>query len=263
MSPLFRKKKILTQETLGEKFQKIRLGKNWELNKAAEKAHIQARYLFALETSNYNNIPGEIYIKNFIRSYSVCLGIDPKLSLELYNKEKHIIEHKKFNSYLNEMKAVTFFEQILKPSAIKITAVCLVVLFVLGYLGLSIYKTIAPPNLVISYPTDNLETRKFTISVIGKSDPEANVIINNEAVLLNENGSFIETIQLREGLNLITAFARGKHGLTRKIIRHILVNPDAAIAKNKIDVDSQSSTIESTSSNNQETITKKQIMTND
>jgi transcriptional regulator with XRE-family HTH domain len=234
MSPLFRKKKILTQETLGEKFKKVRLGKNWNLQKAAEKARIQARYLSALETSNYNDIPGEIYIKNFIRSYSVHLGIDPGLSLKLYDKEKHIIEHKKFNRCLNEIKAVTFFEKILKPSAIKITSVCLVVFFVLGYLGLSVYKTIAPPALTIFYPGDNTETREFTISVIGKSDPEAQVVINNEAVLLNEDGGFVENIQLREGLNLIVASARGKHSKTRKIIRHILVNPDYTIAKSKI-----------------------------
>lgn len=234
MSPLFRKKKILTQETLGEKLKKVRLGKNWELNKAAEETRIQMRYLSALETANYNDIPGEIYIKNFIRSYSARLGIDPELSLKLYEKEKHIIEHKKFNSCLNEMKAGAFFEQLIKPSAIKISAVCLVVFFVLGYLGLSVYKTIAAPALLISYPEDNIETREFTISVIGKSDPEARVIINNEGVLLNEGGGFIENIQLREGLNLISASASGKHGRTRKIIRHILVNPNAAIAKNKV-----------------------------
>ena len=235
MSPLFRKKNILTQETLGEKLKKVRLGKNWSIKKAAEETHIQARYLSALETSNYDDIPGEIYIKNFIRSYIAHLGLNNGASLELYNKEKHIIEHKKFNRFLREIKAATFFEQLLKPNVIKLTFICLAVFFMIGYLGFSVYKTIAPPDLILFYPTDNIETRNFDIAIIGKSDPEARVVINNEETLLRKDGSFTKIIQLREGLNLISASARGKHSRTRKIMRHILVNPNATIAqKNKI-----------------------------
>ena len=227
MSPLFRKKNILTQETLGEKLKHVRLGKNWSVQKAAEETRISKRYLTSLETARYDDLPGEVYIKNFIRSYSAKLGLNPDLCLELYNKEKHIIEHKKFRRCLNEIKTAPIFERLLKPRTLQLSIICLVAFCVLGYLGLSVYKTVALPALVIFSPANNIETRNFTIAVIGKSDPEARVIINNEEVLLAKDGSFSETIQLQEGLNLISATARGKHSRTRKIVRHILVNPDA------------------------------------
>jgi cytoskeletal protein RodZ len=220
----FRKKRIVTQETLGELLRKVRLGKNWTLEQAATKTKIASHYLLSLEKSLYDEIPGEVYIKNFIKVYGQKLGLDPKECLEKYVQEKHIIEQKKQRYFLKEISKVKLEDLLLKPRTIKISLICIVVILVLSYITLNIYQTIAPPALEIYFPQDNLKTDQLVISVQGKSDEQAIVRINNQTTLLGQDGSFKETMTLRYGLNLITIKAKKKHGLVKKVLRHILVN---------------------------------------
>ena len=227
----FRKKQIVTQETLGELLRKVRLGKNWTLETASAKTKITSHHLLALEKSLYDEIPGQVYIKNFIKVYSQKLGLNPKESLEKYAQEKHIIEQKKQHYFLKEISKVKLEDLLLKPRTIKISLICIIVLVVLSYIILNIYQTIIPPNLEIYFPQDNLKTDQFIINVQGKSDEQAIVHINNQAILLRQDGSFEQAISLRQGLNLITIKAKKKHGLVKKILRHVLVNTEKSMVK--------------------------------
>lgn len=228
---MFHKKQIVTQETLGERLCKVRLGNNWTLKQAAQKTKIASRYLLALEKSFYDEIPGEVYIKNFIRIYCKTLGLNPQTCLLQYEQEKHIIEQKKYRSFLKEIGNVKFLDIILKPSTIKTSFVCLVAVLVLSYIILNIYQTIAPPALEIYHPQDNLETTQLNITIQGKTNESAQVSINKQNILLKADGSFEEIITLRKGLNLIIVTAAKKHGLTKKVIRHILVNLEKPLVK--------------------------------
>lgn len=221
---MFHKKQIVTQETLGERLYKVRLGNNWTLKQAAQKTKIASRYLLALEKSFYDEIPGEVYIKNFIRIYCKTLGLNQETCLLKYDQEKHIIEQKKYRSFLKEIGDVKFLDIILKPSTIKTIFICGVAALMLSYIILNIYQTIAPPALEIYHPQDNLETAQLNITVQGKTNESAQVSINKQNILLKADGSFEEIITLKKGLNLIIVTAAKKHGLTKKIIRHILVN---------------------------------------
>ena len=224
MPPFFHKKTIVTQETLGERFKKVRLGKGWNLIEAAVYTKINKKYLEALEGSFYDRIPGTVYIRNFIRSYSKYLGLDPARSLEKYKSEQHVIEDKQYHHFLKEIGGTPFLERLLKPNAVKTAGVCLIVFLVLSYIILNVYETIAPPYLVMYYPSGDITINELEISVFGKSEPEASVMINNNEITLNQGGEFKEEVTLRPGLNLIVISARRKHGLTRKVVRHVLVS---------------------------------------
>lgn len=221
---LFHKKQIVTQETLGERLYKVRLGNNWTLRQAAQKTKIASRYLLALEKSAYDEIPGEVYIKNFIKIYCKALGLNIKACMLQYEQERHVIEQKKYQRFLKEIGNLKFQDIIFKPGAIKTSFICAVAALVLSYIILNIYQTIAPPALEIYYPQDNLETTQLNILIQGKTNESANVSINKQNILLKADGSFEEMISLKKGLNLIVVSAAKKHGLTKKITRHILVN---------------------------------------
>jgi len=227
----FHKKNIKSQETLGEKFRKLRLGKNWTLEVAAEKTKIAAHYLQSLEKSRYDDIPGEVYITNFIKVYEQKLGVEPGKCLEQYRLERHIIELKKHHRFLPEIGQSSFWEKILKPKNIKLAAICAIILVVLSYIILNVYQTVTPPKLTIFYPASDLEVSDPVIKVTGQSEKEALVTINNQEILLTENGKFEETISLRIGLNLLVISAKKRHGWENKIERHILVNTQKPVVK--------------------------------
>ena len=51
----------------------------------------------------------------------------------------------------------------------------------------------------------------------GQTKPEVQLTINNELVLLDENGSFSQTINLINGLNNLEISAKKKHSKTKII----------------------------------------------
>lgn len=222
MSP-FRKKRILSQETLGEYLRKVRLGHNWTIEVASQKTKIAPHYIKALEKSQYDDIPGEVYITNFIKVYSQKLSLEPLRTLEQYELEKHVIEQKNHHRFLKEIGNLKLVDFLLKPKNIKTGAICLVVAVVLSYIAFNIYHTVAPPYLEILHPQKDIETTDLTITIQGQSQAEAQVTINNQEVLLKPDGYFEKNINLRAGLNLIVICARKRHGFEKKIIRHILV----------------------------------------
>ena len=72
---------------VGEYLQKLRVEKNVSLEEVAEKTGIRVQYLQALENGDYNKIPGDVFIKGFIRNYGNYLGVDGNGLVDAYIKE--------------------------------------------------------------------------------------------------------------------------------------------------------------------------------
>lgn len=71
-------------------------------------------------------------------------------------------------------------------------------------------KDITPPELEIGTIPENVYTEELTIR--GLTEAKASVTINNEQVSLNDNGTFIHTIKLKKGENLIVILAKDLAG---------------------------------------------------
>lgn len=63
--------------SIGEKLIEAREKKGQSLKDAEKETKIRAKYLEALEQNKFNLIPGDAYVKIFIREYAQFLGIDP------------------------------------------------------------------------------------------------------------------------------------------------------------------------------------------
>lgn len=58
------------------------------LEVAEEETKIRRKYLEALEASNYADLPGEVYLKGFLRTYGNYLGLDGVALVEQYKDEQ-------------------------------------------------------------------------------------------------------------------------------------------------------------------------------
>ncbi len=232
MSPHFQKKHIAIHETLGEYFRNVRLGKNWTLEVAADKTKIAEHYLMALEKSRYEEIPGEVYLTNFIRVYSKHLGLNPLKTLEQYTLEKHVIASHRHPRFLKEIGNFKLLDTLFRPRAVRLALICLVVVTMLSYLAWNVYQTIAPPDLTIFYPKQDLIITHPQLTISGSAEKEARVTINDQEILLQPNGYFEKEIPLRSGLNLLIIAAQKKHGLANKIKRNVLVDTSQSLVQN-------------------------------
>ena len=74
---------------LGELLQEARHNKGLELSDVAEVTHVRKEYLKALDEGRYQELPEDVYTRNFVRLYAQAVGLDEAKLLQLYKQERH------------------------------------------------------------------------------------------------------------------------------------------------------------------------------
>lgn len=221
--PFFISNKIkLNSESAADRLKTARLEKKIKIEDVAKKLNIKILYLQYLENGDYNKLPKGVYRKNFLREYALFLGLDySELSL-IFNEENNLSWQNK-SKELFAKQVVKFWHFLAVPKIIKSLIIFLVALICFFYLGFLIKKIISPPNLEIYYPKDNFITSNHSLQIMGKSEKEAQIIINGELVLADKESVFYKEVNLKEGINAITITASKKYGRSKTIIKQILV----------------------------------------
>lgn len=209
----FTKKSVGTL-TLGEKLQKIRSDKRISLNEISRATKIQVSYLEYLEEGNYDKLPADVYVKGFLRSYADFFGVDEKIFLRLYKREKEIKNNleknsgKKISSEVSEPINISPF--VFTPKKIFLFLILIIVFSGIFLLYREINSFASAPSLLVLNPSDNAEINSDSVYIEGVTDKEARLFINNEPILVNDDGRFRENLILQKGLNAINIKAINK-----------------------------------------------------
>jgi cytoskeletal protein RodZ len=216
---IFTPKRLVGIESFGEKLRQARRFKNLKLEDVAKKINISAKYLNALEEENYENLPSGLYRKNFLKEYARYLGLN---NSELTKK---LVENSEANSLNNpfSQKIVKKSRFLVFPKIIRNSLIALGVFICFLYLFLYFQKTISAPKLIVTRPEKNILIKETSIDIKGETEKEAEVKINGELVLNNNNGLFFQTVNLKKGLNTIIIEAQKKYSRANSITRQILV----------------------------------------
>lgn len=70
--------------TVGELLRTEREKQNLTVKDIEKATSIRAIYIQAIEDGKYDVLPGEVYLKGFIRNYASFLGLNPQQALEVY-----------------------------------------------------------------------------------------------------------------------------------------------------------------------------------
>ncbi|MED3624193.1 helix-turn-helix domain-containing protein [Neobacillus thermocopriae] len=72
---------------LGNRLKEARLAKGLSLEDVQTITKIQKRYLVGIEEGNYSGMPGNFYVRAFIKQYAESLGLNPEEIFETYKNE--------------------------------------------------------------------------------------------------------------------------------------------------------------------------------
>nr|WP_279664325.1 helix-turn-helix domain-containing protein [Ectobacillus ponti] len=72
---------------LGRKLQEAREAKGLSLDELQDVTKIQKRYLASIEEGNYGVLPGDFYVRAFIKQYAEAVGLDPEEMLAEHRGE--------------------------------------------------------------------------------------------------------------------------------------------------------------------------------
>src|ERR1700693_5049804 len=69
---------------IGETLRQARMRARIDVSEIEAKTKIRAKYLRALENEEWGLLPGQTFVKSFLRTYAQALGLDAKALLEEY-----------------------------------------------------------------------------------------------------------------------------------------------------------------------------------
>lgn len=77
----------VTYMGIGERLKQERELKELSLDDIQKETKIQTRYLYAIEQENFKAMPGNFYVRAFIKEYATVLGLDPSELMEEYQQD--------------------------------------------------------------------------------------------------------------------------------------------------------------------------------
>lgn len=209
MVPKFKITEITPSETLGEKLKKIRESLRLTFDEVEKATKIQKKYIKAIEANDYNSLPPDVYTRGFLKSYSKLLGIKESKVLEMYKKERGILDNIKQAKKSKSSKHLKSPRVIITPRTIVIFFTILVALVIIGYIGYNLLAFTSSPRLIIFSPQDNAVITKSFIDIVGKTDEGAEIFINGQKVNTSEEGDFKVTVSIgQKGVNSIKIVAK-------------------------------------------------------
>lgn len=203
--------KKLHTETLYEYLTSVRKGLGLSLDDAVNKTGVCLKYLQALETGNYNELPPEVYVTGFLKQIAQVYSIDSADLIAQYKKESGITQQVVNPKPLKESGFKEFVKKLtITPRFVSIAAILIFILGTVGYLSWQVTSLSRAPKLQITSPMSNAKVLGAVVMVEGKTDPGSIVEINKQNVLVGQDGKFQTAVSLTNGQAELRIEAKNK-----------------------------------------------------
>jgi cytoskeletal protein RodZ len=197
--------------TVGEALKEARESQQISLDQVASATKIRREYLLALEKGDFSALPSLASARGFLKNYAEFLGLSSKSILAIFRRDFIPKKEKKYPVFKIEWT----------PKATLILVVGLFFFILIFYLGYQYFSLRKSPFLEISSPSEGENVKESKIEIVGKTEKEALVTINDSPVLISENGDFSYQLELFSGENKIMIRAENKIGKKTEITRTI------------------------------------------
>lgn len=198
-------------KSVGETLKAKRLSLNLDLADIARTTKIKKEFLALIETNQFTQFPSLVTAKGFIKNYAEFLGFSSEDILAIFRRDNSPPQKGKniTQSLINPMGKLKIDWS---PKLTLILAVTVFLVGLLGYLAFQYFHLVQNPHLEITTPKDKQQVFESRIMVIGKSDTDSIVKINDNLVALSAKGEFSYELVLFPGENKIMVEAVSKFG---------------------------------------------------
>ena len=198
---------------LGEVLRTAREAKGVDLARVERDTKIRARYLSALERSEYRDLPGSVYTKGFLRNYGAYLGLDTEYLVDLYRLESAGVTPERL-TVPTPPRPITSRRRgfVLTPGAVVAALLTVGVGVFVVYLVSEFVTFARTPALTITDPAGDVAGYQGTAYTIrGMTEPNSQVTVSglpeNPTVTADAEGAFSIRVELLPGRNLVTLVA--------------------------------------------------------
>jgi cytoskeletal protein RodZ len=210
-------------KTVSQILSSERKRKKWTLEEVYKFTKINPVYIKALESGDYSTFNGKVHAKGFLKIYAQFLELDIEELLAFWRREYEGEYERGVRG-----KKITNLKKSVFPTLSKITlgykslSALTAVLLVIGFFTYILYqynKYSKDPILIVSSPKDGVVVRANFVDVVGNTEAESEMYLNNQVIPLDESGNFTTVIQLTKGTNTLTFSVKNRLGsvTTKKV----------------------------------------------
>lgn len=204
--------------TVGSLIKEGRNAKGLNRKELEDLTHIKSSFIAAIENAEWDKLPDFSTALGFIKSISHFLEIDDNQTVSIFRRDyPSVLKNRTEQKRTKEIERKFFWG----PRITFAAGVIIILAMVLGYLGFQYRKFNLPPSLVVSSPTEEQVVSQGNLAVTGKTDADATVIINNQPVVVADDGNFNANIDISKNTNEIEILARSRSGKQTVVHRKI------------------------------------------
>ncbi len=243
----FKKRELTTDKPLGAQLKSVRRTAKLSLAQVEQQTKIRQKFLAALEKGDYEEFPGEVYVRGFLENYANFLGFPADAVLTQYKRERGIsagaAEPPRAPSPLSGSggrgggRGSNIGALGRRTSGLTITprtvyaAIGVLLLVVAsGYIVSQVFGFASPPQLEVTKPVPNAAVSVDSVDVEGSTSSGAELAINNQPVPTDTDGNFKERVRLLPGTNILRVSAKNQRGRERVVSRSVVLQVAQAAA---------------------------------
>jgi cytoskeletal protein RodZ len=189
--------------------------KSFSLKKVESETKIKKEFIEAIEKNAWSNLPDFSVTSGFIKNLASFLGLNTKTALALLKRD-----YPPRKVHVNPKPDVEN-KFVWTPKYTFLVGILLVIFAIFGYLGFQFFKFNSAPTLEVNQPKEGLVVNSTQVVISGKTDPNATLKINNELILIEDDGRFQTKVEIFSGTKEIVIEAVSRSGKSSIVRRNI------------------------------------------
>lgn len=208
---------VAGEDQLGHVLRAAREEKRLTPTEVSRRLKLPIKYLEALESGRWHELPEGSYARLFVRTYAKYLGLPTEELLRKYPVPIRVSLTP--NHHPTSVRRVAYGRRIL---------VVIGSLAIVLYLASQAWQAFQPTQLSLLSPLDAVTTFTPSALVAGVTKVGTVVTVNGEVVEVSGEGRFSLSLALSPGINTITVVARKAHSDPLTIVRRVLYTAPAS-----------------------------------
>lgn len=194
--------------TAAERLKETRISKNLSIEDVSKATKIKTSFIVDIEAGEYGKLPSISYAQGFVRNYADFLGLNEEDILPLFRREFDAEKTYKVLPKGFEAREEFSLSRIKLGQTIIFIAFILIVFF--SYIFYQYRYAFLNPPLYIVFPKDGSIVRSSEVTVVGRTDSNATVYVNDNSVTVDSNGNFQKVVNVFPGKTVIDIKAVNK-----------------------------------------------------
>lgn len=203
-------------KTIGETLKQARLAKRLSIAKVEKKTKIKSEFIRSIESQDWESLPNFSTVSGFVKSIAGTVGVKEKTAAAILKRD-----YPPKKVFVNPKPDVSK-EFKWSPKLTFAVGALLILISAAAYLTFQYSRFTKPPVLKAIKPEENQVVSGDKVVVVGETNVGASIIINNQPVIVEEDGSFTAEIEVLNGEQELKVTATSRSGkkteLTRKIV---------------------------------------------